>query len=1541
MAVHESLLLALDELENLETRLLAWGVTEATLSREEVLAAMERANPSVSAEDLLGHVIEEDLLLRVGDGQFRTRTAETVRLAASLRQWFGRGEYGNVKPGDVDPNDPTRMLPALEELGNWEEAKRLISDFRFRAVPRLVPRRDRSREEVLEGLHGQNSDPALDALKALLPDTISRFQEDSLRAILGWRESKFDTAAIVTAGTGAGKTFAFYLPVLASVAANRPESACPQVLAIYPRNELLKDQMRVAFGLCRQLDATVRRSGRQQLSIGALFGDVPSDARKVSEGSVGKGGWKVSGHGHVCPFLSCPAEDCEGDLIWTKHDRANDIHRLKCVVCGRGTEDGQILLTRERLVKSPPDLLFISMEMLNRYLQRSGADRVIGGRKARPRYVLLDEVHTYGGVTGAQYAYVLRRWRSRVYAQDQPVAWVGLSATLQRPVDFFRQLIPISGRTEVLHLKPAARDLDSIGKQYSLILKGNPFTQAALLAVTIQALMLLERTCTMPRATSGKDWKCQVFGHKTFAFTDTLDVFSRLEGDLADAESKLLAWLRSSHPDEDGGAMDRRQRAGQLWGLAEAGGWHLGKSLDVRSLSSKWQDEIKGADVVVATSSLEVGFDDDEVNVVFQHKAPRDWASFLQRIGRAGRKISMRPWAVTVLSDYGRDGVAFQNYHEFFAPELRYRPVPVENAYVLRIQAAFAVLDLLAEYAGAKSLGWQLTRQLQGNGHVMARRVRDKILSRIDAWLEDPAGLRKQLEWRLRWPQAGLLDSALYQPPRSLLYEFLPAVARLARGEGTAAEASSAGALAYFLPSALFQPLDLPEVEIALGDSGEFSESMPVERFLGEYAPLKVSKRFSDKSHFAPGHWFAPDKLGERLKEATGQADPESGRVVLSLTLEEFGRFELEQRWGIGPEEVQVYRPVSVRLREQGDGFNERSNAFLDWKTRIEVPGEEALQAATLPQSTPLANWVSQLAFALHTHGTPVTMVRYAESARAILQHRRPLTQFGLVDGQEVTVKLDHRGSGRRVAIGFAQEVDGVALRVADEALSSLGVLEGGGIEGSQRTDFFRESFRDLWSGTVESSQGLNAFQLDRLSGLFLGELGAGAHLKSHSVEKRLERWRRRPERLAKDLRWASSLLYSRLEIDAKELAHTEVLTGLDSLIGSEALLQSLMDFAEILHADPEVAEWRPAFVRWQERRALSAIGATFLAAVRSLLPDMDLDSLQADQVIQEVEGERTATLWITESTPGGIGNVLQIRELYLAREEEFLWAWGEASRPGQTESLSSDLRAVLHRFVDETSELSGIARLYRESTSASEQESAVIQLREGLENMGTPPRHELMSPLFSRVLAAGTSPVVDRLMHSAGRLIDEADEHLPFECPVETVQLLLANDSDGELLEDLSQDHPWSHEWGRLRDDPKSEVAMGWKAQRLSGFLWPRDRARIQQELGTYNRFSSNQRMDLTLLRRRFHDVPSVEVASGRPLEEWWPEMSARVQESPAEVHLRVGAEDRVALAVALRWLATQPVDNDVTSGYLRVVAVRRDAEGWYASVQVQDLVQ
>src|ERR1051326_7770661 len=98
--------------------------------------------------------------------------------------------------------------------------------------------------------------------------------------------------------------------------------------------------------------------------------------------------------------------------------------------------------------------------------------------------------------------------------------------------------------------------------------------------------------------------------------------------------------------------------------------------------SSQYRGVRATADLVIATSTLEVGFNDPTVGAVVQHKAPRSMASFLQRKGRAGRTRQMRPWMVVVTSAYGRDRWAFQHAEDLFQPVLPPIELPLNNAYV-------------------------------------------------------------------------------------------------------------------------------------------------------------------------------------------------------------------------------------------------------------------------------------------------------------------------------------------------------------------------------------------------------------------------------------------------------------------------------------------------------------------------------------------------------------------------------------------------------------------------------------------------------------------------------------------------------------------------------------------------------------------------------------------------------------------------------------------------------------------------------------------
>jgi ATP-dependent helicase YprA (DUF1998 family) len=107
--------------------------------------------------------------------------------------------------------------------------------------------------------------------------------------------------------------------------------------------------------------------------------------------------------------------------------------------------------------------------------------------------------------------------------------------------------------------------------------------------------------------------------------------------------------------------------------------------------------QLDKSDLIPSSPSLEVGYDDDAIQLVYQHKAPRSAASFIQRRGRTGPHPNDSPIIITLLWPHRRDDAFY-----FFRPEALYDPafddIPLKagNFNVQRPHALLAFFDQLA-----------------------------------------------------------------------------------------------------------------------------------------------------------------------------------------------------------------------------------------------------------------------------------------------------------------------------------------------------------------------------------------------------------------------------------------------------------------------------------------------------------------------------------------------------------------------------------------------------------------------------------------------------------------------------------------------------------------------------------------------------------------------------------------------------------------------------------------------------------------------------
>src|SRR5262249_22089270 len=145
------------------------------------------------------------------------------------------------------------------------------------------------------------------------PRRLAEFQLSGLRCVRRHLRTTASHGTIITAGTGSGKTLAAYLPVLAEVGRSvEPRQFWTKMLCVYPRNELLKDQLHKVL---QETDRLLGAGLPRPIRVGAFFQATPHSPRYAHQTPE----WTPRGDGIVCPYLRCPG--CGGGLVWRNEDR--------------------------------------------------------------------------------------------------------------------------------------------------------------------------------------------------------------------------------------------------------------------------------------------------------------------------------------------------------------------------------------------------------------------------------------------------------------------------------------------------------------------------------------------------------------------------------------------------------------------------------------------------------------------------------------------------------------------------------------------------------------------------------------------------------------------------------------------------------------------------------------------------------------------------------------------------------------------------------------------------------------------------------------------------------------------------------------------------------------------------------------------------------------------------------------------------------------------------------------------------------------------
>lgn len=1436
----------LKRIERTETTSLVWGFVDGSLTRQEACElatyVIRERGSSEDPEDVVEDLIDAHLLYEFQgpDGllRLRSRFAEGVRLLSRLRQLF--------------PRQP------------WSAAPRLVSDFRVDVRSRRFPHRNIDPSSALEQI---KADVSLTDFEGALWNSLlhpggtslclAKFQVESARYIL---KNTNDYAAIITAGTGSGKTLCFYVPALMRIGTKVQEGMYwTKALAIYPRTELLKDQFAEAFRLARRLDKVLLDSGRRPIIISALFGSTPDTC---GHEALEKVKWQRRGAtGYICPFIICP--ECGAEMIWRTQDLESMKERLVCSRLGqcKGTiEENTIILTRSRSLRSQPDILFTTTEMLNRRMSDTNMRRLFGlgmPNGKRPFLALLDEVHTYTGTSGAHAALVLRRWR---HAVRTSMTVVGLSATLLGADSFLSTLSGLP-QERVQEISPKQEDMILESAEYQIVLRGDPVSQTSLLSTTIQASMLLGRLMDPPeRGSSGGR-----FGNRVFVFSDDLDVINRLYDDLRDAEGYDIFGNR--RPGRQPLASLRQQDSrhgiqfdldGQRWKVCEDIGRDLDRPLRVSRTTSQDTGVVSGSDIVVATAALEVGYDDPGVGAVVQHKAPRNMAAYVQRKGRAGRSRSMRPFTVTVLSDYGRDRIAYQTYDQLFDPLLPPQQLPVRNQYILRMQAVFALIDWLAARKGntvPNGWFWHSLSAPAGPGQPGVQKRQDytrELLGKILKGEDQP--LLKELSTHLAEALAisdEEVNSLLWEAPRSLMLEVIPTlVSRLYRkwrlcmqqpGQSQHEFFMPNLPLPEFIPASLFNELSLPEVKIivppATSRHEEKVEALPLIQAMNQLIPGRVNRR------------FAPERGGLCHWIPVAFDNPELNLLISDYAEESeyVGQFPAVLN---GSESmIPVYRPWSIRLRAVNSReISPSSNAFLNWSTDFCIHGEAIMIEP--PVRTAWSEVVQSIECYLHSFRSAISVRRFALSATASIRHHG-------IDSNILVRFVDENNS--RAAIGFEQEVDGFVIKYRLPPLTGLNDADmSPGLRASCRSAFFR----NLVLTDTEFPGEANSFQRDWLQQIYLSALLATACRSKVSLWSACELLKSKdalPE-FMEVMHSIFSIQEVRQAIVAEEggngeeddeethnsrdpqrRARPDSGAGHDRMGRLQQRLTDLLSQSDVVTRLHSLASclWSPdreAWRMWLRGKIHETFGQAVLSACLQCAPQhAGFDTLLVDPDRLHRDSPDSASIYITENTLGG-GGVIQALTERFSEEPRILFSAVEAAlSPGDFELAAIELK----RFMTQVCNDDDIAELTSKvSVTFGHDQREVYRkaLYRKLSEKGIHIGHVASVALNARLLRSGMDGEAYRLLLDLFDYWDQLEGN--FEVAVDhRVFCYLA-----AIHEDFS---PRLRRMLRVGDDTDvTDIVSA-----ISGIIWPKASEIRQRTLESYNPFRRLQTTDPLLI--------------------------------------------------------------------------------------------
>ncbi len=536
------------------------------------------------------------------------------------------------------------------------------------------------------------ADALANALRPLVDDSefLYTFQEDCTRKVLECLVENASPASAVpmSVQTAGGKTLGFLIPI-SIYAVSRVQSNGVKAILFYPTKALINDQSDLIVRLLWRLNNGL--SGARPITFGILHGDIP-DKKSVSRSLTRAGSTQTT----ETIRLKCPVCTSPLTILYT---RVGEKGVSETVICS-GSENpacpihaspeeirsfnSMLRATEESVYANPPDILVCTPDMINYRLFFDPSEQAIFGRQIKrcpacsystadlterracpqcggqlegpfefvaPRVFVFDEAHQLRGSFGSQVSHVTSRLEEVVKAvagnRDYRPIYVFSSATLAKPSSFVRNFFGTTVPTKAL-VKADYLQESSTVQRIHLFMVPKGYSPEATLIQTVKAIF--------------QNFPFRARWPNILIFVNSLSESNEL--------IHLLKHYRASFID----------RSTNLTTLAIDG-----HSTDYGSTQRvQVEDEFtRGAiNVLVATSTLQVGVDFNRIDALIVYGAPFYLSDYVQRIGRAGRKHAAL--IVNILPNKPIDFFFFGNYPLITDLEVRDRALDAEAMGISR-----------------------------------------------------------------------------------------------------------------------------------------------------------------------------------------------------------------------------------------------------------------------------------------------------------------------------------------------------------------------------------------------------------------------------------------------------------------------------------------------------------------------------------------------------------------------------------------------------------------------------------------------------------------------------------------------------------------------------------------------------------------------------------------------------------------------------------------------------------------------------------------